>query len=378
MLALFSIGSSKLGRIMRLVVIGAVALGVVGIGGSVWANPPDGKGNHNHGGGGGGGGDDGGGGGPAGTIYFATGFSFGGPLNTMDGDGANKAPLPGDVHGDPSHALHGDQRWYLEVQFITGEFYPDGDERRELFAVTEAGGTVQLTDQADLEPMPSVTFGATRWTPDDAFVSWVGLRWDPISGMPVDAGVYVAEVAYDATSGDVIGLAAQPIDPMVPTAFVADFSEVWRPVVRTHDWSPDQSAIVYDTVDWELFTADSSTGDSFPLLVGTFVEGWPVWSPNGSKIAFQTGSGAPSIATINPDGSGFKKIIRRTGQAGAGIPAWSPTGEHLIYRWNGSILGDDRADTYRASASGSGKTNLTADIDTRWLRGTPTTPIAWR
>ena len=343
---------------------------------TVNANPPDGNGNHNHGGGGGGGDDGGGGGGgPAGTIYF----TLSGQLHTMNGDGSNKTVVPGDVFGEPSHALHGDQRWYLEVRFIAGEFYPDGGERRELFAVTEAGAVVQLTDQGDLEPVTtSVTFGATRWAPGDAVVSWVALRWDGITGLPVDAGVYVAEVAYDVTSGDVIGLLAQPSDPMVPTAFVEDFSEVWRPLVRTHDWSPDQTAIVYDTVDWDLFTADTSTGDSFPLVVGTVSDGWPVWSPDGSKIAFQTGAGSPSNATINPDGSGFKKIIRRTGQKGAGIPAWSPTGEHLIYRWNGSILGDDRADVYRASASGSGKTNLTADIDTRWLSGTPTTPIAWR
>ena len=32
----------------------------------------------------------------------------------------------------------------------------------------------------------------------------------------------------------------------------------------------------------------------------------------------------------------------------------------------------------RAAASGGGKTELTADIDIRWLSGTPTTPIAWR
>ena len=177
-----------------------------------------------------------------------------GPLNTMDGDGANKTLVPGDVHGEPSHDLHGGQRWYLELRFIAGEFYPDGGERRELFAVTEGGDAVQLSHQADLESVRSVTFGATRWTPDDAFVSWVALQWDAETGLPVDAGVYVAEVAYDSTSGDVIGLASQPADPMVPTAFVEDYYEVWRPLVRTHDWSPDQTAIVYDTVDWELFT----------------------------------------------------------------------------------------------------------------------------
>ena len=51
MLALFSFGSAKLGTITRLAVFGAVALGVVGIGGPVSADPPDGNGNHQHGGG---------------------------------------------------------------------------------------------------------------------------------------------------------------------------------------------------------------------------------------------------------------------------------------------------------------------------------------
>ena len=347
----------------RLLVATAVLAtwGLLGLPGGALADPPP----HNHGGGGD---DGGGGGGPAGTIYF----TLSGQLHTMNGDGANKTPVP-DVHGEPSHDLHGDQRWYLEVRFIADEFYPDGGERRELFAVTEIGDVVQLTDQDDLEPVTSFTFGATRWTPDDAFVSWVALRWDGITGLPVDAGVYVAEVDYDAVSGDVIGLVAQPADPMVPTAFVEDFSEVWRPLVRTHDWSPDQTAIVYDTVDGELFTADTFTGDSF-LLTNTTGVGLPVWSPDGSKIAFQVP--VASIATINPDGSGEKIIIKRRSHSvfGASMPFWSPTGEHLIYQWHpGQTQGEfPIPDVYRASAGGGGKTNLTADVDGG------ATPIAWR
>ncbi len=76
--------------------------------------------------------------------------------------------------------------------------------------------------------------------------------------------------------------------------------------------------------------------------------------------------------------SGFKKIVRRTPRKLAATPVWSPTGEYLLYRWVGSVVGDERADTYRVTASGGGKTNLTADIDTRFLSGTPTLPIAWR
>jgi dipeptidyl aminopeptidase/acylaminoacyl peptidase len=224
----------------------------------------------------------------------------------------------------------------------------------------------------------SATLGATRWTPDDAFISWVALQWDAETAMPVDAGVYVAEVDYDAVSGEVIGLVAQPIDPMVPTAFVEDFSEVWLPLVRTHDWSPDQTAIVYDTVDWELFTADTLTGDSFPFLTSASAASWPVWSPDGSKIAFQHQGGRGNIATINPDGTGEKLIVQDTPRKGAGTPFWSPTGEHVIYSFGGSIVLDDRHDIYRVTSKGGGKTNLTKDLDTRSSSGTPAWPAAWR
>ena len=33
---------------------------------------------------------------------------------------------------------------------------------------------------------------------------------------------------------------------------------------------------------------------------------------------------------------------------------------------------------YRVLADGSGKTNLTDDIDTRYLSGTPARSVAWR
>ena len=49
-----------------------------------------------------------------------------------------------------------------------------------------------------------------------------------------------------------------------------------------------------------------------------------------------------------------------------------------VYQKSGDIGSDDRSDTFRAKASGSGKTNLTSDIDPHWLSGTPSEPAAWR
>ena len=51
-----------------------------------------------------------GGGAPAGTIYFATSGSFGGPLNTMDGDGgwgwSQDEPDVGDRHAMAQRHAH--------------------------------------------------------------------------------------------------------------------------------------------------------------------------------------------------------------------------------------------------------------------------------
>ena len=71
-------------------------------------------------------------------------------IYTMNPDGASKTPLSAGVIGEPSHLLHGDQRWFLQVLVIPGEFYPDGGQRREIFAVNENGLGIQLTDQPEL------------------------------------------------------------------------------------------------------------------------------------------------------------------------------------------------------------------------------------
>src|SRR5213593_2014127 len=116
---------------------------------------------------------------PPGTIYF----TWSGLTWTMDGSGGNKTALPAGVSGEPSRLLHGGQRWFLQFTAVAGT-YPDGGQRHELFAIRGDGLlSVQLTDQADLEPFgnpganPDSRFPAGRWTFSDSKVSWIAARW---------------------------------------------------------------------------------------------------------------------------------------------------------------------------------------------------------
>ena len=281
----------------------------------------------------------------------------------------------------PSHDLHGGYRWFVDVRAVSGT-YPDGRPRHELFAVRDdASVAVQLTDQADLDPGDPDNTPASnvRWSPSDGQVSFIARRW--ASGSVVEAGIYVAEIDYDA-AGEVAGLVAQPSDPLVEATLITVGSNVVGDI-GGHDWSPDETQIVHNTaltggVASELTVVDLGTDNATTFATSTYVGG-VAWSPDGSKIAF---GGGWDIWTIAPDGTGETRILRRKGgrkPVNYAGPNWSPTGSHLILQGWGDILGGGRQDVYRAAADGSGKTNLTAEIDTTLGNGgTPAGPIAWR
>jgi Tol biopolymer transport system component len=58
---------------------------------------------------------------------------------------------------------------------------------------------------------------------------------------------------------------------------------------------------------------------------------FPRWSPDGSRIAFQSNrSGSYQIWTIHPDGSGLRQITKATG-TDLTDPVWSPEGSLMAY-----------------------------------------------
>lgn len=322
---------------------------------------------------GGGGGNGGGGSAPAGTVYFTLGTQ----MYTMDADGSNKTAVGTGVRGQPSHDLHDGSRWFLDYRAVSGT-YPDGRTRRELFAVQDDGAATQLTDRVDLDMgWQGSPFGVC-WTPDDGEISFIARRWNTTS--VIEAGIYTAVIDYDA--GEIVGLVAQPAVLMQSGLLDAGGNQGLVPDIGGFDWSPDGDSIVHNTLLAGGFNPAAAgltivdlAGSSTTTLTTTAAAYGPVWSPDGARIAY----GANDIWTIRPDGTGETRILRHRGANGPlyGEPRWSPDSAYIICTGSGSI-DSGSSDVFRISAGGRGKTNLTDDLDTRFLSGTPAAGVAWR
>jgi hypothetical protein len=286
----------------------------------------------------------------------------------MNSDGSGKTLLatrdPYVYFTSASRLLHGGRRWVAQTTFIEGEFYPNNQQRREIFALRLDGAAsyaVQLTNDATLE----YDGDKVCWLPGGGAISFVARRWS--GNQVVHGGIYIAQLAFDA-AGNITGLQQQPTTPSIAIPLVMRtqgdyFNGDLGPDLWTHDWAPDSSRVVYDRYSqWQLRIATLSGQNTILLSVSN--AGWPsypAWSPDNTKIAFN--SVTSNIDVIAPNGSGLKTLVKRAGGANpyiVGYPNWSPTGSHMVYWQWGTV--SHRQDYYRVTSSGASRTNLTADL----------------
>jgi hypothetical protein len=275
-------------------------------------------------------------------------------MKTMNSDGSNKTQLGFGLFGPPSRALHGGHRWFVAPLGITGQYYPDGTHRRELFAFRDdydvaANNTPQtrvlLTDDITLEP----SFG--DWVPGDNQISFVGLRWSSAEpgAVPLEGGLYMASLVFDG-NGNVVGLASQPGTPAISAALVEAQPGNWQPDLVAYSWAPDGSRITYTRYDSHLWVANLLNVHTLILARNAHA---PQWSPDGGQIAF-TGGG---IWVVKPNGAALKRVVPDTSTWFPSHVFWSPNGSYFLFA--GEEIATGNSDLFRVPASGGSWLNLT-------------------
>jgi Tol biopolymer transport system component len=105
-----------------------------------------------------------------------------------------------------------------------------------------------------------------------------------------------------------------------------------------------------------IFVANADGSNETPIATGTH----PSWSPDGSKIVFETKVNSRSqIATMNADGSNQTVL---TSVSSNETPAWSPDGTKIAFTSARDGGLDGNLEIYVMNANGTNQTRITTNV----------------
>lgn len=90
--------------------------------------------------------------------------------------------------------------------------------------------------------------------------------------------------------------------------------------------------------NWQIWVANPDLTHQRQITFGAFSSGFPAWSPDSSRIAFDSNRSDPDrsdgyeiqdVYTMRPDGTDVRKITDSLGFSGN--PTWSPDGRWLVF-----------------------------------------------
>jgi hypothetical protein len=126
------------------------------------------------------------------------------------------------------------------------------------------------------------------------------------------------------------------------------------------DWSPDGRSIALNAADdgdiWTI--SPDATGLTNVTNTPGAGEGWPSWAPDNAKLAFvkPDAAGWSQIYTIEPDGSGLAQVT--TGATHKSEPVWSPDGTKIAFA--ARLDGQTFTDLYTMNSDGTNVFRVTS------------------
>ncbi len=178
------------------------------------------------------------------------------------------------------------------------------------------------------------------------------LAW--VSTVSGNTDIWVADppTPLDPDGGEPVNLTSHPASDEAPA------------------WSPDGSRIAFESNrdgDSDVYVVNADGTDLRPLTANTVDDHTPSFSPDGTQLVFSSlRSGNLDIWTMNADGTTPRQLTLAPGEDS--LPAWSPDGSTIAFTSNR----DGNYEIYVMNADGTGQTNLTRDPgDDMWPSWSP-------
>jgi dipeptidyl aminopeptidase/acylaminoacyl peptidase len=233
--------------------------------------------------------------------------------------------------GEPRQITRGDRSsgspaWSPDGRWLA--FVSERDGKRQIYRIDPTGG--------EAEPLTKVDEGVASfaWSPDGASIAFTSTDPKPEALEQRDEKYGEFEIVdedHRMTHLHLLDLGSRKVRRLTEGAFT----------VGRFDWSPDGASIAFD----HRVNADPASGGTADLSIVTVADGHvralvtqegpdanPVWSPDGTRIAFETAMANPwyyftngRIAAV-PAGGGPIEVLTESFDEDPSLVDWGPSG----------------------------------------------------